>query len=127
VSEVPPPTRLEIGITAETQAAAHLAAAGLRIVARNLRCKAGELDIVALDGELLVIVEVRLRSRADYGGALASVTVGKQRRLIRATLFHCQRQPDWRARRVRFDVVALGRPASGMPEFIWIKDAFRAG
>ncbi len=104
--------------------ASYLEAEGLTILARNLRCAAGELDLVCLDGELLVIVEVRQRVRCDFGGSLASVTPHKQRKLIRATRFFWQRRPDWRTRILRFDVVGLTGPAD-MPQVEWIKDAFR--
>jgi putative endonuclease len=115
------------GAGAEARAAEFLEARGLVILARNLRCRAGELDLVCLDGEVLVIVEVRHRTRADFGGAAASVTAHKQRKLIRATRFFWQRQRDWRARIVRFDVVAL-RPAAPDGAFAieWLRDAFRA-
>jgi putative endonuclease len=117
--------RVEHGTAAETLAAAYLESQGLVVIARNLRCKAGELDLVCLDGELLVIVEVRLRGAADFGGALASVTGRKQRKLIRAAQYHGQRQPDWRIRRLRFDVIGLQGPIDATPDITWIKDAFR--
>jgi putative endonuclease len=115
------------GAGAEARAAEFLEAHGLVILARNLRCRAGELDLVCLDGDVLVIVEVRHRARADFGGAAASVTAHKQRKLFRATRFFWQRQPDWRRRVLRFDVVAL-RPAApgGALEIDWLRDAFRA-
>ena len=118
----PSSSRLQRGIAAEQLAVEWLEARGVTILARNLGCKAGELDIVGLDGDILAIVEVRLRSRRDFGGALASVTPGKQRRLIRATRYHWQRQPSWHQRLLRFDVLALqGQP----PVIEWLKDAFR--
>ena len=93
------------------------------MVARNVRCRAGELDLVCLDGNILVVVEVRLRVRLDFGGALGSVTWRKQQKIIRATRFLMQREP-WRTYVVRFDVLALqGLP--GAQEVVWIKDAFR--
>jgi len=73
-----------------------------------------------------VIVEVRHRATSDFGGALASVTRRKQRKLIRAAQFHWQRRPAWRARLLRFDVIAVhGRP-DGTLCMEWIRDAFRA-
>jgi len=115
------------GAGAEARAAEFLEAHGLVILARNLRCRAGELDLVCLEGEVLVIVEVRHRAREDFGGAAASVTAHKQRKLIRATRFFWQRQRDWRARVLRFDVVALRPAAPGRaPEIEWLRDAFRA-
>jgi putative endonuclease len=118
---------LQRGAAAEVFAADYLQTQGLKLVARNLRCKAGEIDIVCLDHEVLVIVEVRQRDRSDFGGALASVTRRKQRKLIRATQFHWQRRPEWRARMLRFDVIALQARPDGGHELTWIQDAFRAG
>jgi hypothetical protein len=61
--------RGEAGRRAEVLAADFLAGRGLVIVARNFRCRRGVIDVIARDGETLVFVEVRLRSRQDYGGA----------------------------------------------------------
>jgi putative endonuclease len=119
-------SHLERGAAAETLAAEYLQSQGLVIVARNLRCKAGELDIVCLDGGVLVIVEVRQRSGRDFGGALASLTPRKLRKLVRAASFHWQRRPDWHARVLRFDVVTLQSEPNGSAALAWVKDAFRA-
>jgi len=115
------------GAAAESLAADYLRTQGLAVLARNLRCNMGELDIVCLDREVLVIVEVRQRACAAYGDSLASVTRRKQCRLIRAARFHCQRDPAWRDRVVRFDVIGLDGVISrdGAPALTWIKDAFR--
>jgi putative endonuclease len=118
---------LATGAAAEARAAEHLQNQGLLIIARNLRCKAGEIDLVGLDGEILVIIEVRLRTRVDFGGASASVTWRKQRKLIRATQFFWQRDAAWRIRPLRFDVIALQQCPDGSEHIVWIKDAFRAG
>lgn len=118
--------KAQCGAQAEALAARYLQARGLSVIARNLRCNAGELDLVCLDDDVLVIVEVRQRRRSDFGGALASVTWRKQRKLVRAAQFHWQRRSGWRARSMRFDVVALqGAPDAGQ-EITWIKDAFHA-
>jgi len=121
-----PGSNLERGAAAEACAARYLEDRGLQPVARNLRCRSGELDLVCLDGETLVIVEVRLRGRTDYGDALASVTRHKQLKVIRATRFHWQRRPAWRRHRLRFDVVALQSRPDGSYAVEWIRDAFRA-
>lgn len=117
---------LKDGAAAEALAAVYLEARGMVIIARNLRCRTGELDLVGFDGGVLVIVEVRLRRHRQFGGAPASVTQCKQRRLIRATQFQWQRQPEWRRYPLRFDVVALHGSINGVHEIQWIKDAFRA-
>jgi putative endonuclease len=117
---------MQCGAAAEDLAADYLRSRGLLVIARNLRCRAGELDLVCLDGAVLVIVEVRQRADRDFGGALASVNRRKQRKLIRAAGFHWQRLATWRSRAMRFDVIALQARPGHPPELAWIKDAFRA-
>lgn len=70
------------GRSAERRAEAWLVARGLRPVARNYRCAAGEIDLVMRDGPVWVFVEVRLRRRSAFGGALETVDARKQRRLL---------------------------------------------
>lgn len=96
------------------------------MLANNLRCRTGELDLVCLDTDVLVIIEVRQRRKIDFGGALASVTWRKQRKIIRAAQFFLQRQADWRGHAMRFDVLALEGLPDGAHRIVWIKDAFRA-
>ena len=107
-----------LGQSAESRAEAFLQAQGLQPVARNWRCRFGEIDLIMQDGATRVFVEVRLRSRDDFGGAAASVTPAKQRKLLAAArqyLATLKTLPP-----CRFDVVALcGRAA---PE--WIRNAF---
>jgi len=116
---------IECGAAAEAAAAHYLQTQGLLVLARNLRCRAGELDLVCLDDGVMVIVEVRHRATSEFGGALASVTRRKQRKLIRATEFHLQRLPAWRARALRFDVIGVQFRPDGTAGMIWVKDAFR--
>ena len=119
-------SRVQRGAASERLAAEYLQAQGLAVLARNVRCRAGELDLVCLDGGVLAIIEVRQRVRIDFGGALASVTWRKQRRIIRATQFLLQRQAQWRRRVLRFDVLAVEGVPDGAHRIVWIKDAFRA-
>ncbi len=97
------------------------------MLARNLRCKAGELDLVCRDGEVLCIVEVRQRERDDYGGALGSVDAFKQRKIIRAARYFFERRAAFSLYTLRFDVVAVDGTPHGAHRIRWIKDAFRAG
>ena len=123
---MPLPLSHRNGQCAEDIAALYLAARGLELLARNVRCKAGEIDLVCREGATLVLIEVRQRARADFGGALASVGVPKRRKLIRAARFLLHTCPAWRRRIVRFDVVAVQGDPCGAHEIAWIKDAFRA-
>jgi putative endonuclease len=118
--------RLQRGEAAELLAANYLQVRGLKVLGRNLRCKAGELDLVCLDEGVLAIVEVRQRESSRFGGALASVSWIKQRKIIRATQFLMQREPRWRDKPVRFDVLAVEGLPTGAHRIDWVKDAFRA-
>ncbi|MBI3284163.1 MAG: YraN family protein [Burkholderiales bacterium] len=93
------------GDEGEAQALAYLQAAGLKLVQQNFLCKGGEIDLIMQDGATLVFVEVRQRSSMAFGGAVASVTPAKQRRLVHAAQVYLQRQQGQPA--CRFDLVAL--------------------
>jgi putative endonuclease len=108
------------GRDAERHAETALARLGLRHVARNYRCRAGEIDLIMRDGDCLVFVEVRYRSRNDFGDALASVDRHKQRRLILAAQHYLVRT-GWNGP-CRFDVIGLDRRYRTH----WIRDAFSA-
>ena len=107
------------GDAAEAIAFDYLLARGLRPVARNVSSKVGEIDLIMRDGDELVFVEVRARSRSDYGGAAASVGPVKQQRLRRAAQRWLLGRYGDRWPACRFDVCALqGR------EIDWIRGAF---
>jgi putative endonuclease len=91
------------GRAGEALAAAYLEMLGCRLVARNARLGGVEVDLVVDDGATRVLVEVRLRTRPDYGGAAATVDRSKQQRLARAA--HALEQQG--ALRVRVDVIAV--------------------
>ena len=90
-------------------------------MARNYRCRLGELDIVARRGALLVIAEVRLRSNRAFGGPAASVGAAKRARIVRATRYLLLRQPQLARLEVRFDTLLL-TAIDGPIE--WIEAAF---
>ena len=108
------------GYAAEQRALDYLTARGLRPVARNFRVRVGELDLVLAHGRELVVVEVRRRASTAWGGAAASVTARKQKRVrLAAQAFlaaHWAGRP-WPP--LRFDVVAIEGD-----ELHWIRAAF---
>jgi putative endonuclease len=116
---------LQRGLAAERLAAEYLKANGLEILARNLRCRLGELDLVCLDNDALVIVEVRQRGNTTFGGALSSVTWRKRAKIIRTTQYFLTANLSWRRRAVRFDVLAITGIPDGGHDIVWVKDAFR--
>ncbi|GGE84304.1 YraN family protein [Massilia psychrophila] len=89
----------------EDAALAHLQKGGLVLVEANFTCKGGEIDLVMRDGATLVFVEVRQRAAAAHGGAAASITPAKIRRLVRAASVYLLRFPQ--PPECRFDVVAI--------------------
>ena len=112
------------GAASEASAARHLQARGLTVLARNFRCRGGEIDLICRDGESIAFVEVRMRSRGDFGGAAASVTRRKQRRIVLAAQLWLQRARLAPTPPCRFDVVLLRAADDPQPE--WIRDAFTA-
>lgn len=102
---MPLTTRQLQGNAGEDEALAHLQQHGLVLVERNFRCKGGEIDLIMRDGSGLVFVEVRQRAGGGFGGALASVTPAKQRRLIHAAQFYLLRVKPLPP--CRFDLVAI--------------------
>lgn len=97
------------GEAGESLAAAYLALAGLEVRGRNVRLAGVEVDLVADDGRARVLVEVKFRSRADYGGAALAVDAAKRARLWRAaSALAAEGRP------VRVDVVAIERREDGL-------------
>ncbi len=116
--------RQALGSQAEDAAADFLQRAQCQIIARNLRCRRGEIDIVARDAAGTVIVaEVRMRSRRDFGGGAATVGRQKQRRLILSSQLLLQQQPQLARSPIRFDVLELAPEQSGY-SVNWIRHAF---
>lgn len=107
------------GQAGEDAALAYLLRHGLVLVSRNFRCKAGEIDLIMRDQASLVFVEVRMRASCDYGGAAASVTPAKQRRLLRTAQFFLLRYQSPPA--CRFDVIAIDGD-----RLAWLKNAIEA-
>jgi putative endonuclease len=113
--------RKQAGHAGEEHALTHLKSKGLKLITRNYRCRAGEIDLVMLDGATLALIEVRYRSSDAFGGAAASVTPHKQKRLILAAKHLLVARAELRRYAARFDVFAIG-PAHGSID--WIKGAF---
>lgn len=92
-------------------------------MAANWRCRQGEIDLILRQDRLLVFAEVRLRNRDDFGGALASVTPAKQRKIVATARAFLQHHPEFGTCDCRFDVLALraGREAW---QVHWLPGAF---
>lgn len=112
------------GAAAERLACRFLQRRGMALQARNFRTRYGEIDLVMRDSQCTVFVEVRQRRNRYYGGAAASVTPAKQRRLARAAAAYLQHYAKETAS--RFDVVEIYCSGGEIHEINWIRSAFTA-
>ncbi len=103
----------------EGQAQQKLETKGLVLIAKNYRCKLGEIDLIMQDGEELVFIEVRYRNHSAFGGASESITKHKIRRVIRAANQFLTNNDLHDKFPCRFDIVTFENE-----KFHWIKNAF---
>jgi putative endonuclease len=106
VSPSPRPAGPHRGDAGEDLACEHLRAKGLRLLARNYRCRSGEIDIVADDRGTVVFVEVKERRSDSHGSAVEAVTPTKRRRVVRAARVYAATH-GLSDSPVRFDVLAI--------------------
>lgn len=116
-------SHLPDGARAEALAQAFLEAQGLHTLAKNYRCKTGEIDLIMRDGNCLVFVEVRLRTNRFFTSAAESVTRVKQQKMIRTAQRFLQQQKLMDTYACRFDIIAFDTKGSSAPA-AWIRDAF---
>lgn len=112
----------QIGSGYEEQAAEFLQRAGMQILHRNFRTRAGEIDLVARDGDCLVFVEVKYRRDSRMGTALEAVDLRKQGMIIKTARYYLLRFGYSADTPCRFDVVGITGD-----EITYVKDAFWAG
>lgn len=128
--DAPPPgadNSIVIGATAELYAEHYLQQQGLITRTRNYRSKLGEIDLIMLEkqprGNVLVFVEVRLRTNKRFAPALETVDYRKQQKIIKTAMRFLQEQKLYDKIACRFDVVALDQTGTA-PPVQWIKNAF---
>lgn len=123
-----------LGRYGEDVAARHLTALGMQVLARNWRCREGEVDIIATEGDVLVMCEVKTRTGLGFGTPLDAVTPAKAARLRRLAVRWLADQRSVTAHdtaaefdgyaEVRFDVVSVLRPRKGAPLVEHVRGAF---
>ena len=112
------------GRRAEELALQYLQAKGLRLIARNYRCRVGEVDLVMMQAGIVVFAEVRSRASSAFVNPKETVDWRKQRRLARVAAWFLRSRPDLAARPVRFDVVSVTTPNYDA-RLEWIQNAFQ--
>jgi putative endonuclease len=119
-------TTLDIGFQTEEIALHYLLAHKLKLLMRNFRCKMGEIDLIMLTPKHeVVFVEVRYRKTNAFGGAVMSITVAKQRKLIKTAQYFLQTHPKYAQHPCRFDVIAI-HGSMNQPDIEWIQDAIQS-
>jgi putative endonuclease len=116
--------RRALGKLGEAAAAAYLQRNGVRILAANFACAAGEIDLIGKEREALLFVEVKTRTSEAFGPPHLAVHQRKQRQIVRvAQWFLAERRMPETA--CRFDVVAVTfPPGEGTPRIHWVRNAF---
>lgn len=109
------------GLAAEKLAATFLTQQGLKIVTSNYHCRHGEIDLIMQEGNVLVFVEVRLRSNTTFGSAAASITPQKQQKLIRTAQHYLQQHA--KNTPCRFDAVLMQK--ADMSQIEWLRNAIQ--
>jgi putative endonuclease len=99
-------TKIVLGKEGERVAERYLKRKGYKLVARNYRCPAGELDLIVLDGRVIVFVEVKTRTGAGFGSPLEAVEFRKQHKIIQTAQFFLASK-NLSQREARFDVVGV--------------------
>lgn len=116
--------RAALGRWGEDLAVAHLQAQGYEVLARNWRCRDGELDVVARGGRSLVFVEVKTRSGLGYGAPAEAVSSSKARRIHGlAVRWLAEARPPG-DHELRFDVISVLRRVGQEPELLHLRAAF---
>ncbi len=80
--------RKQIGARGEEKAVRYLAGKGYKIIDQNFKCRIGELDIIAMEGQTLVIIEVKTRSNLSYGLPCEAITAEKKRHILRTLRYY---------------------------------------
>lgn len=106
--------RAAVGRFGEDVAVRHLTREGLQVLARNWRCRVGEIDVVARDGDTLVVCEVKTRRSTRFGAPLEAVTPAKAARLRRLAVAYLA-ATDTAGVPVRIDLVGVLLPVRGAP------------
>jgi len=115
-----------IGKLGEGFAKGYLERSGFKVLRAPFRCRSGEIDIIALDRDILVFVEVKTRRSTRFGSPLEAVTVSKQKQIIKVARYYLAYADETAFKTCRFDVLGItqGKPGTP-PKIVHVKDAFR--
>ena len=113
------------GKIAEDIAAQYLSNQGLKLIDRNFHCRFGEIDLIALDKEILTFIEVRYRKNEQYLAVVETIDQHKCRKIIISSEYYLSKHKNYRSYQCRYDVIAITGELN-KPVIEWIKNAFQA-
>lgn len=114
-----------VGNMAEEIAVNHVHELGAKIITQNFHSRFGEIDLIALDQDVLVFIEVRYRKKEQYLSALETVDRHKCRKIITTSEYYLSKHKAYRFHQCRFDVITITGDLQ-KPVIKWIKNAFQA-
>ncbi len=117
--------RQNLGRKGETLASNFLKKSGYTILSRNYRCRSGEIDIIAMEGDYLVFIEVKTRRGTSHGHPLEAITARKQRQISKVAQCYLA-ENDLFDTKARFDVVSVVMSKSNQAQIEIITNAFDA-
>lgn len=115
--------KTQMGQHAEQQACDHLITNGLKLIKKNYSSRYGEIDLIMQDSHDIVFIEVRSRCSSDYGSALETVTLAKQKKLLKTAIIYLQQYGLLYKVDCRFDIIGISSDNANQP-IEWIKNAF---
>ncbi|KPJ93280.1 MAG: hypothetical protein AMJ55_08380 [Gammaproteobacteria bacterium SG8_15] len=120
---------IAIGQQAEDSALKFLQTKGMRLIARNYRCKLGEIDLVMQHDDALVFVEVRYRKKSNFGDGAESVDFRKQQKIIKSAEYFLQQHRQYSQSPCRIDVISISKQHNNtdcQETIKWIPNAIQA-
>lgn len=115
--------RIKLGKLGEDIAVQYLIDKGYRILKRNYRCSLGEIDVIAEDKDVVVFVEVRLKTGNRFGSPAESLTEQKARKIRRVAEYYLNESGEG-GRKVRFDFFGVSMPNKKYPQILHLTGAF---
>lgn len=117
-------SKRQVGEWGETVAADYLIEKGYDVIARNLSCFLGEIDLVATRGDSLFFVEIKLRLNDEFGSALEAVSPAKQGKIRRVAEYFLTQKSEWQKLMPFFSVIAIDALEGGNLNIEFLPDAF---
>lgn len=118
-------TANQTGKIAEDLAANYLGKQGIKIVDRNFHSRFGEIDLIALEQQILIFIEIRYRKNEKHIAAIETIDHFKCRKLISTSEYFLNKHRNYQSYQCRYDVITIIGEL-GKPSIEWIKNAFQA-